>query len=173
MKKSKHEYWRALMGPFFAAWLHGAQVTFAIDLQNWQIHLCPVFFTNENMFTLSTSQIWNRREPVKLFSMCGLVVGQWWLGRYIHFFGHKFELNIKFIKHLHQMLWFAMSKVKSSPASFCNLLTFTCSDIFLCTDMALIFCTYLPICSVLPLHLWDQWDFDIRQNKTNSKTNKL
>jgi len=44
-----------LVGPVLTARQSGARSAFAIENQNWQVrHWCPVLFTNESRFTLST-----------------------------------------------------------------------------------------------------------------------
>ena len=46
---------RPLVGPVLTAQHQRARLAFPIEHQNWQVrHWCPVVFTNESRFTLST-----------------------------------------------------------------------------------------------------------------------
>ncbi|KAK3556137.1 hypothetical protein QTP70_005621 [Hemibagrus guttatus] len=65
-----------LVGSVLTPQHHGAQLAFAIEHQNWQVrHWCPVLFTDESRFTLSTC---DRRERVwrshgECYAACNIV----------------------------------------------------------------------------------------------------
>uniref|UniRef100_A0A8C4TJ22 Transposase n=1 Tax=Erpetoichthys calabaricus TaxID=27687 RepID=A0A8C4TJ22_ERPCA len=67
---------RPLVGPVLTVWHHGAQLAFAMEHQNWQVHhWCPVLFTDESRFTLSTC---DRRQRVlrshgECYAACNIV----------------------------------------------------------------------------------------------------
>lgn len=70
----------SLVGSVFTTWHCGTRM--ALEYQNWQVHcLCPMPFTDESRFTLSTcnrcERFW-RSCAVASFSITGL--GQWWSG---------------------------------------------------------------------------------------------
>ena len=64
---------------------YAARLAFAREHQNWPVcHWCPVLFTDESRFTLSTCESGDAVVNVMLLitssSMTRLVVGQWWSG---------------------------------------------------------------------------------------------
>ena len=68
--------WRPVLGPVLTAQYGGAQLAFAREHQNWQArHWCPVLFTSESRFTLSTSdgheRVWRRQG--QRYAACNIV----------------------------------------------------------------------------------------------------
>ena len=67
---------RPVVGPVLTAQYHGAWLAFAREHQNWQVcHWCPVLFTDESRFTLSTcdgrERVWRRQG--EHYAACNIV----------------------------------------------------------------------------------------------------
>jgi len=74
---------RPLVGPVLTARHRGAQLAFAIQHQNWQVrHSCPVLFTDESRFTLSTcdrrERVWRSRG--ERYAACNIIQHDWFSG---------------------------------------------------------------------------------------------
>lgn len=64
-----------LVGPVLSVWHHGARLAFAIEYQNWQVHL--ILFTDIK----GCGEAVENMLPVTSFRMTCLRVGQSWSGK--------------------------------------------------------------------------------------------
>ncbi|KAJ8348305.1 hypothetical protein SKAU_G00268940 [Synaphobranchus kaupii] len=74
---------RPVVGPVLTAQHRAARLAFAREHQNWQVrHWCPVLFTDESRFTLSTcdrrESVWRRRG--ERYAACNIIQHDWFGG---------------------------------------------------------------------------------------------